>query len=607
MSAKNNGWGKTEFSFKTYLQSLTWSFKAIRECSPQRGLHLLVSSIIASAIPVLSTVVLGLLVDRFVKVGSSQGGSQGSLFFWLVLAIFLFFAGSLLEEAQKYLRGCLADELSLFLQAKLYRHANRLPLSFFENSRSLDQLFRVRSGSGSSSILGPINSAINGVTGLVQAASLVGLMVWYAPLSGFSLILATGPMALVQWFMVKQRYLLDLQTTKRQRWGSYYTSLLTQPKSLVPVRMFALAEFLRQRFLKTLGEINVKREHLYHKRARLAILAQLFFFFVFAVVMVWMFSRLARGSLTTSGLVIFGLAAFRAQTAIVKVIGSTGKALDSTYVINYLIDFFAIPESSLTAGSTVKEEVAEAVAIRFENVSFAYENTDKQVLENVSFEIQKGQKIAIVGTNGAGKSTLIKLLCRLYALSEGRILLGGSDIAKLDFAAINSQIAIVTQDPIRFEGSVKENIAYGNWERYKNDDAAVEKILEKAHLNDFSASLPQGIHTLIGRQFGDYTMSGGQWQRLAIARVLTRPTPVLILDEPTSSLDALSEQAIFRMLCEEAEERTVIFVTHRFSTVKMVDRIIVLEDGRLVEDGTHAELMRNKGIYTSMYKAYQGR
>ncbi len=593
---------ETNFNLNTYLRSVRWSIIALKQCAPKLGMSLLSCSALASVIPVLSTIVLGILVNRFVKVNDSQNG----LIMWLVLAILLFLLGSLLEELQKYFRSCLTDKLSLFMQEKLYRHASSLPFAFFENSSSLNQLFRVRSGSGASSVLAPINSAINLVTGLLQTASLVGLMAWYAPWPGFFLVVAATPMLISQWYIVKQRYLLDISTTQNRRWGSYFTSLLTKPKTLIPVRMLGLNELLLSRFTETVQGINIERKGLYLKRVKLAISAQLVFFLVFTIILVWMFNQMHQGTLTTTGLVVFGLAAFRAKASISKIIGSTSKALSSSYIVNFVLDFFETQTETFMHQPVSPETECCNGSIKFENISFAYENTEINVLKNINFEIKAGQRIAIVGTNGAGKSTLIKLLCRLYKLNAGKIFLDNTDLSTLSLQSINDMISIVTQDPIRFEGSVKENIAFGNWGKYKDDDAAIYRILKKAKLTDFVKQLPDGINTLIGRKFGDYTMSGGQWQRLAIARILTRSTPILILDEPTSNLDALAEQEVFQMLCNQSQKQTMIFVTHRFSTVKMVDRIIVLEDGYLVEDGTHDELMKKNGIYTAMYHAYQG-
>ena len=592
---------ESSFNLNTYLRSVRWSIMALKQCAPKLGISLLSCSVLSSIIPVLSTIVLAILVNRFVKADGQDG-----LIMWLILAILLFLLGSMLEELQKYFRSSLTDKLSLFMQEKLYLHANQLPFAFFEDSHSLNQLFRVRSGSGASSVLAPINSAINVATGLLQTVSLFGLMAWYAPWPGFFLVIAAMPMLIFQWYIVKQRYLLDISTTQNRRWGSYFTSLLTKPKTLIPVRMLGLSELLLNRFTEIVQDLNIERKSLYLKRVKLAISAQLVFFLVFAVILVWMFYQMYLGYLSTTGLVVFGLAAFRAKTSLSKIIGSTSKALSASYVVNFVLDFFETPIETYNQQFVAPKIESLDGSIKFENISFAYENTEIDVLKNISFEIKAGQKIAIVGTNGAGKSTLIKLLCRLYKLNAGKIFLNNTDLSTLSLQSINDTISIVTQDPIRFEGSVKENIAFGNWEKFKDDDEAVYRILEKAKLEDFVKQLPDGINTLIGRKFGNYTMSGGQWQRLAIARILTRSTPILILDEPTSNLDALTEQEVFQMLCNQMQKQTIIFVTHRFSTVKMVDRIIVLEDGHLVEDGTHEELMKKKGIYTAMYRAYQG-
>jgi len=586
-------------SARSYWQALCWSTRQAWDCSGPLTSALFTTNLLSSTIPAISTLALGALIHRL----NQPQADPGDISLWLVIAVAIFLIGAWIEGLQNYCQERLTDELNLFVQEKLYRHAGTLDLAFFENSNSLDQLFRMRTGV-LRGLLGPMQATIGGVSGILQTVSLLGLMIWYQPLPAVILMAASFPLVAVQLVVARQKYQLELETTRSRRWSNYFSSLMTEASVLPTIRLFKLEPLLLGQFGSVLEDVNQRRHHLHQRKAAMVIATSTIFFFALIAVMLWLGARMSAGSLAASELVIFGLAAFRARTSVAKVVNSIGNGMDSVFVVNHFLDFLNVHSDKHPGGQLAPDRITGH--LQLEQVSFRYPGTNRQVLQDVSLNILAGQTVAIVGPNGAGKTSLVKLICRLYDPTGGRITLDGADLREYSSDNLKNHLSLVQQRTVKFEATVRDIISYGNWERFQSEPEALEEFLNNLPIRAFIDSLPDGLDTLVGKQFGNVTLSEGQWQQLSIARAMASEASILILDEPMANLDAVAEREMFDWVCQLGTEQTIILVSHRFSTVQMADRIVVLEDGHVVEDGTHDELLERDGLYGHMYKSYYG-
>jgi ATP-binding cassette subfamily B protein len=282
--------------------------------------------------------------------------------------------------------------------------------------------------------------------------------------------------------------------------------------------------------------------------------------------------------------------------------GYSSMSVRSKYVDSYF-ELLNFPNSIST--SKVAEIVPtnpKPATIEFKNVFFKYPETERFILKDFNLVINPGEKIALVGENGAGKSTLIKLLLRFYDTNDGEILINGINIKNLDLNQWHKQIGALFQDFIKYQFTFKENIIFGNLEK-KDDMKALHDALKQSGAENYLADLPNGLEQIVGKTFDEgVDLSGGQWQKLALARAFFRDAPFLILDEPTSAIDAKAEFEIFENVQKLQKDKTVIIISHRFSTVRTADRILVLDEGKIIEEGSHEKLMKEKGVYAELFE-----
>jgi len=519
---------------------------------------------------------------------------------------FLGFGITLLEAMAPLLhRFCaerLHDDMNIKITSDILRHAEKLDLAFFENAGKRDLLDRAQQNPAEP-FMRFIVELQNSATSLLQTVSLTALLALIEPL----VLLALAPFALpylvFHWRLSKKRFQEEYRRTPQRRWTTYFVSLLTGRQSVAEIKLLDLSPFLRDKFGSLMRQFRNRDRKLYLRNfygsSLFALVTTITFFAVFFRVVL----NVIDGFLTVGDVAVFGGATARLRFSLEGTIRSLSSALEQTLYISNLIEFFN-EKPQMVSGSSMLPTAARA-EIRFTNVSFSYPGSAEPALRDISLHIRPGETIALVGENGAGKSTLVKLLARLYDPDSGGIQFEGADLRTLSLTDLHKQMGFVFQDFSRYEATAAENIAYGDWRLMSGARKKVEEIAALAGVDTMIRSMPAGYDTQLGRVFGDHDLSGGQWQKLAIARAFARNASVLILDEPTASLSVEAEYDLFCRFHELSRGRTTILVSHRFSTLSIADRIIVMEKGRIVESGSHQELLRRAGLYAKLYRLHR--
>ncbi|HVQ46651.1 MAG TPA: ABC transporter ATP-binding protein, partial [Gemmatimonadales bacterium] len=564
-----------------------------------------------AGIPIATLWIGKLIIDEVVRVlgepGVAASGSQAYRHLLLLVAVEFGIAtvGEILARTSSLLESLLGDLFANRTSVQLMQHAASLDLQQLEDAEVYDKLERARRQTVGR--IGLFTGILASLQDLITLVSLAIAITVYVPWLLLLLALAVLPSFLGETRYAALGYSLLFSWTQERRQLDYLRYIGASDVSAKEVKLFGLSDYLVGQYAQLSDEFYEANRQLAIRRAvvssLLALVGSVGYYGAYvAIIYLTVTRHQSPAGLFTLGVLTFLAASFRqSRDLIQRFLLSLAQLFEQALYLEDLFSFFDLePRIRLTPGAVVVPSPIR-LGFRFDNVGFRYPGSERWAVRGLNFVLKPGERLALVGENGAGKTTLAKLLARLYDPSEGRILLDGRDLREYDIESLRRNVGVIFQDFVRYDFPIRENIAVGDIGRL-DDQPALEVAASRSLADSVIARFKDGYEQLLGKRFeGGADLSGGEWQKLALARAYLRDAQLLILDEPTAALDARAEYQVFLRFSELTQGRMAVLISHRFSTVRMADRILVLKEGELAEQGTHTELLENKGLYSELF------
>jgi ATP-binding cassette subfamily B protein len=594
---------RSDAGLRAMLRSIRWTFGVCRMTSPLTYAALWLTALVGTAFPAGAALAVRGLVNA-VNEGLAKPAAfrPADVYLWLLLGFAATVGTVVTGSAIVYLRRRLEVYLHYRLNLDILKHSEAMDFARFEDPAFHDALRRARE-SPEVHVSRCLASTLDLASRALQILSLMAILFVIEPILFLLLVPVGIPYLAFQWRLTRRQFAEIDARVEKERWIGYYTGVLLGAEHAAEIKLLGLAPLLIERCRLLMAEFRDLRA----RYQRFEFLGNLAFALLSVVAVYLAMTRAALaivdGRLTIGDLAIYGSAAAQLRSLVEGGIALLVRLRWDLLHVGNLRAFLALaPQAPCRVGASTTP-LAGGVTLR--DVSFTYPAATRPTLANLSFAIAPGEVVALVGDNGAGKSTIAKLIARLYDPGSGTVLFDGIDAREFDPGHLRRQVTCLTQDFGRYAASAADNVAFGDWERLVGDEAALEATARAAGVHDLISAMPQGYRTMLGREFGQYEASGGQWQQLAVARTVARGARIVILDEPTANLDIETEYRLFQRYRALAEGRTILLISHRFSTVRMADRILVLDAGQVVESGTHDELIHRNGRYAALYDLHR--
>lgn len=579
-----------KYNVKNYLSLYFKSFKYLWCASKSNVFVLLLVIPLQALLPSITLYIANYLIDNVYSLSNK--------ILYIVLAAWglSFLLNNVFAPLVTLVQGKLTDDLTFKLNYDIMKKSEEIEtIDYYEDHNFYNDIEILSSESS----WRPVNLLVFGTSIISNAILFVSMLFIFASfhvLIALAMLVVLVPQAIIAYSLQAQAFETLVSNSEESRKLEYYSQTLLSSKSIKEVRLYNLYKFFIDKYTASFNKIKKG----VHRERKKKFRNSLFFLIVTALISVGTFIyiiySIRKGSLGLGAIMLFASSVVYAMNSMSRLIEDSSLLYDTLLYMEKFFKFNDIKTASESGNLEMPDDIDN---IEFKNISFTYPNGDKKALNNISFSVNKGEKIAIVGENGAGKTTLVKLLSRFYKIDDGDILINGVPISNFSYEAYREKIAAIFQDFAKFDLSIRENIVISDLKKKESNDE-IELALKKSGFDkDFTANLDK----VLGQRFEDSTdISGGQWQRLALARAFYSGAPILILDEPTSALDARIEYEIFQKFLELTEGKTVFFITHRLASVRQADKILVLKDGRVEAFDSHETLMKSDAYYRELYE-----